>query len=156
MATSTKPVRDRRRGVYTNEIYGVLSIAVVIVTWEADGNEWHLVQVIAGYILSLWLLHSYAALGATGELRPWWHVVIEESPVAAAGVPALAVAVLGLILGWSDPMEAGLALAACAVTLVVIQTSVVRRIGASGRQIVTTVVIDMVIAAVILVLYITF
>jgi len=154
VATSAEPNRDEHRGAYTNAIYGVISIAVVVVTWEADGNEWHLVEVIAGYIVSLWTLHSYAALGATGQLRPWWHVAREEFPVAAAGLPALGVAVVGLILGWSEPTEAALALTACALTLVALQTSVLRRIGASRRRIARTVGVDMVIAAIILCLYI--
>ena len=141
---------------YTNAIYGVMSIAVVVVTWEADGNEWHLVEVIAGYIASLWLLHSYAALGATGRLRPWWHVVLEESPVAIAGVPALGVAMLGLILGWSDPMETRLALAACGVTLIALQTTVLRRYGANRRRITTTIAVDVGLAAVIVWLYTVF
>ena len=157
MAISIEPSRDeRRRAAYTNAIYGVMSIAVVVVTWEGDGNEWHLVEVISGYIASLWLLHSYAALGATGRLRPWWHVVLEESPVAVAGLPALGMAVLGLILGWSDQMEAGFALVACGVTLVALQTTIVRRYGASRRRIMTTIAIDAGLAAVIVWLYTVF
>ena len=154
MTISTEPGREEQRLAYTNAIYGVVSIAVVIVTWEADGNEWHLVEVIAGYIATLWMLHSYAALGATGQLRSWWPAVREASPVAAAGLPALGVAVLGLVFGWSEKTEAALALTACALTLVFLQTSVVRRLGVSRRRIVTTVAFDMAVAAVILGLYV--
>ena len=143
-----------RSGSYTSAVYGVVSIAAVIVAWQADGNEWHLIEVITGYLLALWLTHSYAALVSTGTFRSWRGVVGHEFPVAAAGLPALGVAVLGQIFGWNIEEAADLALTACAVTLFAIQASVVRRMGSSRRRLVLTVACDMVIAAVIVALHI--
>ena len=143
-----------RRGSSTGAVYGVVSIAAVIVAWEADGNEWHLIEVITGYLLALWLTHSYAALVSTGTYSSWRAVVAHEFPVAAAGLPALGMAVLGQIFSWNIEEASDLALIACAVTLFAIQASVVRRMGASRRRLVLTVACDMVIAAVIVALHI--
>lgn len=155
MTTQPEQASATTRGAaYTSAIYGVISIAAVIVTWEADGNEWHLVEVIAGYSITLWMMHSYAALVASGHVRPWLHIVREEFPVAAAGIPALGVALLGQLLAWDIEETSDLALVACAATLVAIQTHVVRRNGANRRRVITTVGFDMTLAAVILVLHI--
>jgi hypothetical protein len=78
-----------RRASYTSAIYGVVSIAAVIVAWEADGNEWHLIEVISGYLLALWLTHSYAALVGSGEFAPWRHVLRHEFPVAGRPTAAI-------------------------------------------------------------------
>ena len=143
-----------RRASYTSAIYGVVSIAAVIVAWEADGNEWHLIEVISGYLLALWLTHSYAALVSTGEFAPWRHVLRHEFPVAGAGLPALGVAILGQIFKWDIEEASDLALIACAVTLFAIQASLLRQLGASRRRLVLTVVCDMVCAAVIVSLHV--
>ena len=144
----------KHRGSYTSAVYGVVSIAAVIVAWEADGNEWHLIEVITGYLLALWLTHSYAALVSTGTYSSWRAVVAHEFPVAGAGLPALAMAILGQIFRWDIEEASDVALIACAVTLFAIQASVVRQMGASRRRLVLTVACDMVIAAVIVALHI--
>jgi hypothetical protein len=142
------------RAGYTSAIYGVVSIAAVVVAWEADGNEWHLIEVITGYLLALWLTHSYAAMVSTGQFRVWSNVLRHEFPVAAAGLPALGIAILGQIFDWDIEEASDLALIACAVTLFGIQANVVRHMGASRRRLILTVVCDMVLAAVIVSLHI--
>jgi hypothetical protein len=143
-----------RRASYTSAIYGVVSIAAVIVAWEADGNEWHLIEVISGYLLTLWLTHSYAALVSTGEFAPWRHVLRHEFSVAGAGLPALGVAILGQIFKWDIEETSDVALIACAVTLFAIQASLLRHLGAGRRRLGLTVVCDMACAAVIVSLHV--
>jgi hypothetical protein len=157
VTTSTEQAdRAHHRSAFAASIYGAVSIGAVIVTWEADGNDWHLVEIIIGYMVAMWLTHSYADLVAQGELRSWPHIVRSEFPVAAAGLPALAVAVLGTLLGWGPAKTSGVALATCAVTLIGIQADAVRRDGASRRRIVLTVAADMAIFALILYLHTVF
>ena len=144
----------QRRLLFATAVYGALTVALVVVDWEGDGNEWHLVEVIAGYIVTMWLTHIYASLVATGEFRSWFEVAWEEFPVAAAGLPALGVALLGQVLHWDQNETANLALLACAVTLVGIQAAIVHQLGFSRRRLILTVVVDMLWAAVILTLHI--
>jgi hypothetical protein len=141
---------SHRRLVFATAVYGALTIALVVVDWEGDGNEWHLVEVIAGYVVTMWLTHAYAALVSRGELSSWLEIAWEEFPVAAAGLPALAVALLGQFLHWDQNETAILAL----VTLIVIQIAIVRRLGVTRGRLLVTVVVDMIFAAVILVLHV--
>ena len=142
------------RLAYATAVYGALSIALVVVEWEGDGNEWHLVEVIAGYVATMWLTHTYANLVSRAELGTWWEAARDEFSVAAAGLPALGVALLGKFLGWNQESVADLALIACAVTLVAIQTAVVRRYGSDRRRVLLTVVVDIILAAVIVTLHV--
>ena len=143
-----------RQLVFATAVYGALTIALVVVDWEGDGNEWHLVEVIAGYIVTMWLTHTYASLVSTGEFRSWFEVAREEFSVAAAGLPALGVALLGQLLHWDQNETADLALIACAVTLVAIQAAIVHRLGFTRRRLMVTIVVDMLWAAVILTLHV--
>jgi len=140
------------RLVYATAVYGALTIALVVVEWEGDGNEWHLVEVIAGYVATMWLTHSYASLVSRGEFRSWFEVARDEFSVAAAGLPALGIALLGQLLAWDQTETAVLALIACAVTLVGIQVAIVRSLGFSRRRVMSTIVVDMLWAAVIITL----
>ena len=142
------------RLVYATAVYGALTIALVVVDWEGDGNEWHLVEVLAGYVATMWLTHTYAALVSRGEYRSWLEVAREELPVAEAGLPALGVALLGQFLHWDQNETANLALLACAVTLISIQVAIVRHLGVSRRRVILTVIVDMVWAGIILALHI--
>jgi hypothetical protein len=153
-AVSVQAETSERRLVFATAVYGALSIALVVVEWEGDGNEWHLVEVIAGYVATMWLTHTYASLVSQGDYRSWFEVAREEFPVAAAGLPALGVALVGQLLGWDQNETADLALIACAVTLVAIQVAIVRQLGLSRHRVILTVVIDMLWAAVILTLHI--
>src|SRR4029077_10196351 len=117
-------------------------------------NEWHLVEVIVGYALTMWLTHIYAALVSMGDFSSWFQVAREEFAVAAAGLPAIAVALLGQLLHWDQNETADLALLACAVTLVGIQAAIVHKLGFNRRRLILTVVVDMLWAAVILTLHI--
>jgi len=143
-----------RRLVFATAVYGALTIALVVVDWEGDGNEWHLVEVITGYVLTMWLTHTYAGLVSRGEFRPWFEVAREEFSVAAAGLPALAIAVVGELLGWGQNETANLALIACAVTLIAIQFVIEQQLGFTRRRVVLTIVVDMIWAAIILTLHI--
>lgn len=145
---------SERRLVWGTAVYGALTIALVVVDWEGDGNEWHLVEVIAGYVLTMWLTHIYANLVSRGAFRSWYEVAREEFSVAAAGLPALGVAVLGQLLAWDQNKTADLALAACAVTLVGIQVGIVRQLGFNRRRVMLTIIVDMLWAAVIITLHI--
>ena len=145
---------SERRLVYATAVYGALTIAIVVVDWEGDGNEWHLVEVIAGYVVTMWLTHTYASLVSLGEYRSWFDVAREEFSVAAAGLPALAVALLGQFLHWDQNETADLALVACAVTLVGIQAAIVRHLGFSRSRLLLTLVVDAIWAAVIITLHI--
>jgi hypothetical protein len=143
-----------RRLAYATAVYGALSIALVVVEWQGDGNEWHLVEVIAGYVATLWLTHTYASLVSLADFGSWFEVVREEFSVAAAGLPALAVALVGQFLGWNQETVADLALLACAATLVGIQVAIVRQYGVNRRRLALTIVVDMILAAVIITLHI--
>jgi len=145
---------SERRLVFATAVYGALTIALVVVDWEGDGNEWHLVEVIAGYVATMWLTHTYAALVSIGEFSRWFDVAKEEFSVAAAGVPALAVALLGQFLHWNQNETANLALLACAVTLVGIQVAIVGRLGFSRGRLLLTLVVDAIWAAIILFLHV--
>jgi hypothetical protein len=145
---------SERRLIYATAVYGALAIALVVVDWEGDGNEWHLVEVIAGYVATMWLTHTYARLVSTGELASWIKVAREEFSVAAAGLPALGVAIVGEFLHWDQNETAGLALLACAVTLVAIQVGIVRYLGFSRGRLLLTVIVDMIWAALILTLHV--
>jgi len=103
----------------------------------------------------MWLTHTYASLVSTGEFRSWFDVAREEFSVAAAGLPALGVALLGQLLHWDQNETANLALVACAVTLVAIQVAIVHQLGFSRRRLMLTIVVDMIWAAVILTLHVT-
>jgi hypothetical protein len=143
-----------RRLAYATAVYGALSIALVVVEWEGDGNEWHLVEVIAGYVATMWLTHTYASLVSRGDYKSLFEAAREEFSVAAAGLPALGVALLGKFLGWTQESVADLALVACAVTLIAIQTAIVRQYGSTRRRLLLTIVVDMILAAVIITLHI--
>ena len=145
---------SQRRLVFATAVYGALTIALVVVDWEGDGNEWHLVEVIGGYVVTMWLTHTYATLVATGEFRSWFDVAREEFSVAAAGLPALGIALLGEFLHWDQNETANLALLACAMTLVGIQIGVVARLGFSRGRVLLTIVVDMIWAVVILTLHV--
>jgi hypothetical protein len=153
-AVSAQVEAHSRQLVYATAIYGALTVALVVVDWEGDGNEWHLVEVIAGYVLTMWLTHTYAALVSSGELRSWFRAARDEFAVAAAGLPALAVALLGQFLHWNQNETADLDLIVCALTLVAIQVAIVRHLGYSRRRLLVTVIVDMLWAAVILTLHI--
>jgi hypothetical protein len=151
---STDTELARRRTIHATAVYGALSIALVVVTWEADGNDWHLVEVLAGYAITLWLMHTYAALVSEGSFRHWRAAARDEFPVAAAALPALGVAVLGELLKWGQEETADIDLVVVGLTLVVIQATIVRELGFSRRRLVMTIALDMVLAAVILVLHV--
>jgi hypothetical protein len=144
----------QRRLIYATAVYGALTIALVVVDWEGDGTEWHLVEVIAGYVATMWLTHTYAALVSRGEFSAWFEVAREEFSVAAAGLPALGIALLGQYLHWDQNETAILALVACAVTLVAIQAAIVRHLGFTRKRLLLTVVVDMIWAAIILTLHV--
>ena len=144
-----------RRLAYATAVYGALSIALVVVDWEGDGNEWHLVEVIAGYVATLWLTHTYASLVSRADYGSWFEVAREEFSVAAAGLPALGVAIVGKLLGFTPEAVADIALLACFFTLIGIQTAIVRLHGLNRRRVMLTIVVDMILAAVILTLHVT-
>jgi hypothetical protein len=151
---STETEAAHSRTIHATAVYGALSIALVVVTWEADGNDWHLVEVLAGYAITLWLTHTYAALVSAGSFRHWVSVAREEFPVAAAALPALGVAVLGELLSWGQEETADVDLIVVALTLIVIQATILRELGFNRRRFFMTVIADMFCAAVIIVLHI--
>jgi hypothetical protein len=152
MATHVQ-ARDKR-AAQTGAIYGVVSIAAVIVAWEADGNDWHLIEVISGYLVVLWSTHAYARLISSGELASWRSALRHEFPVAAAGLPALAVAVVGQIVNWDLEHVSLIALMACGVTLVAIQIAILRPLGTGRTRVAITVICDLICAALIIYLHI--
>jgi heme/copper-type cytochrome/quinol oxidase subunit 4 len=151
---SVQAEATERRLVFATAVYGALTIALVVVDWEGDGNEWHLVEVLVGYALTMWLTHIYAALVSRGDFSSWFEVAREEFAVAAAGLPAIAVALVGQLLHWDQNETADLALLACAVTLVGIQVAIVRHLGFSRSRLWLTLVVDALWAAVIITLHI--
>lgn len=153
-AVSVRAETPERRLIYATAVYGALTIALVVVDWEGDGNEWHLVEVIAGYVITMWLTHTYAALVSRGEFSAWFDIAREEFSVAAAGLPALAIALIGQFLHWDQNETAILALLACAVTLVAIQAMIVHHLGYTRARLMLTIVVDMIWAAVILTLHV--
>jgi hypothetical protein len=139
---------------FSGAIYGVVSVAAVVVAWESDGDPWDLPGLILGYILILWLTHSYAHVAGSGIGGSWRVALRHELPVGAVGFPALAVASIGALMRWDDEPMSDVALIACAVTLVAIQTAVLRSATLSRRRVLMTVIYDLACAALIVFLHI--
>jgi hypothetical protein len=136
-------------------IYGVVSVAVVIVAWEGDGDRWDLVQLLAGYLAALWLTHVYAVVVSEGMDSSWTEALRLELPVAAAGVPALAASLVGALVKWDVETTSDVALLACAATLLALQAAVLRGSRARMQHLVATVVINLLCGGMIVFLHIS-
>src|SRR3954467_1697663 len=125
MAVAAEQVEQRWTS--STGIYGLVSIALVIVAWESDGGDrWDLPGLILGYIVRLLLTHTYAHYAARGVDGSWVRALWHELPVAAAGAPALVVAAIAALVDATDDMASGLALVACGLTLVAMQIAILR------------------------------
>src|SRR3982751_6662682 len=91
-------------------IYGLVSVAVVIVAWESDQGRWDLTLLIVGYLAVLWLTHSYARVVSAGPGGSWRQALSSELPVAVGGIPVLVVAVLGALVELDDEAMSTVAL----------------------------------------------
>ena len=152
MAFITESVR--KRWASSIAIYGVVSIAIVIVAWESDGDDWELPGLIVGYMLLIWLTHTYARFVSEGLKGSWWKALRDELPVAAAGLPALAVSAIGAVAHANEPTEYGISLATCAITLVLMQTVILSADNATPRRIVVTAVYDLIAGAIVILLHV--
>ena len=151
MAIITESVR--KRWASTIAIYGVVSIAIVTIAWESDGDDWDLPGLILAYIVLIWLTHTYAKFVAEGVGHSWWRAARDEFPVAAAGLPALVASAIGAMGHASEATEYSITLATCAITLLVMQTVILRVEGASSGRVVLTAIYDLLAGAVVIVLH---
>jgi hypothetical protein len=144
----------RKRWASSIAIYGVVSIAIVIVAWESDGDDWELPGLIVGYILLIWLTHTYARYVSEGVQGSWWSALREEFPVAAAGLPALVVSTIGAVAHANEPTEYSISLATCAITLVLMQIVILRADNAPTRRVVATAIYDLAAGAIVILLHV--
>jgi hypothetical protein len=138
-----------RRSALSAAVYGVVSIAVVIVASEGDGARWDIVELIAGYVVLIWLTHVYADAVSAGTGGSWIRSARHEAPVALAGLPALAAATLGATLNWPPGRTALVALVACVVTLLYVQVLTLRSSTSTRASLARTVIVDLASAAMI-------
>jgi hypothetical protein len=138
-----------RRSALSAAVYGVVSIAVVIVASEGDGARWDIVELIAGYVVLIWLTHVYADAVSAGTEGSWVRSARREAPVALAGLPALGAATVGATLDWPQERTAVVALVACVVTLLYVQGLTLRSSTSTRGRLARTIVVDLVSAALI-------
>jgi hypothetical protein len=145
--TGTRPAPSR--GALSAAVYGVVSIAVVIVASEGDAARWDIVELIAGYVILIWVTHIYADVVSAGTEGSWIRSARHEAPVAIAGLPALATATAGATLNWPPGRTATVALVACVVALLYVQAMTLRSSTSTRAHLIRTVVVDLVSAAMI-------
>ncbi len=102
-------------------VYGTISAAVIVAGWKGTTPS-DLVYLLLGYVLTLWLAHSYANFVALGGGRTGWdglrHTLVHEWPVAQSGLTVTAVAAGGALLGADAADTQDVALIVCLVNLV--------------------------------------
>ena len=77
------------RAQFAVAVYGIISIAVVVVAWDADGDPWELAALAIGYALAIWLAHSFANVVSGGPEATWRAALVHEEPVMIGAVPVV-------------------------------------------------------------------
>lgn len=102
-------------------LYGTISAAVIVAGWKGTVPS-DLVFLLLGYVLTLWLAHSYANFVAHGGQKSGWsdlrHTLAHEWPVAQSGLIVAAVVAGGAVLGADAADTQDVALLVCLVNLI--------------------------------------
>ena len=105
-------------------VYGTISAAVIAAGWKGD-TAVDLVFLLLGYVLVLWLAHSYADFVAHGGRKDGFadlrHTMVHEWPVAQSGLTVTAAAAATAALSADATTTQDDALVTCLVNLVVWQ-----------------------------------
>ena len=133
-------------------MYGIISMAVVDVAWDNDGEPWELAALAVGYAVAIWLAHSFANVVAGGRDATWRAALVHEQPVMLAAVPVVAAGVLGQIFGWSSAAVELAGLIGLGVLLIAIQLVLLRTAPPNERRLGGTLVLDLVSAMLIVAL----
>ena len=83
-------------------VYGIISMAVVDVAWDNDGEPWELAVLALGYAVAIWFAHSFANVVAGGRDATWRSALVHEEPVMLGAVPVIVAGVFGQLFGWSS------------------------------------------------------
>jgi hypothetical protein len=133
---------SRRR--FAVAVYGIVSIAVVVVAWQPDGDPADLPFLAAGYALAIWLAHSFANVVSGGANASWRVALRHESSVMAGAVPVIVVALLGVLFGWSATTVEVLALCSLMALLAAVQLVLLRTAPPEQRRLGATLVLDLI------------
>jgi hypothetical protein len=137
-------LNESSRSGFAVAVYGTISLAVVVVAWDAEGQVWDLVFVVIGYTLAIWLAHAFATVVSGGHGATWRAALSHEKPVTLAAVPVVLLTVIGGLFGWSLDLVEGLALISLAVLLAVLQIVLLKSMPSDNRRVGSTVFLDMV------------
>jgi hypothetical protein len=155
--------RDRRRerrahADYTGGVYGSLLAATVLIGADTLG-DFPRVHVVALLLLSgvaFWIAHVHAQLfGERLARRPLdrhtvVHVCRDEWPIVKAAVPPAVAVAVSPLLGLDVPGTLWLALAVALAGLIGWSLAAARRAGASGRLLVLTALVNLLLGLLII------
>jgi hypothetical protein len=137
-------IGEHRRSQLAVAVYGIVSIAVLVVAWEPDGDPADLPFLAAGYAVAIWLAHSFANVVSSGADASWRDALRHERPVMFGGVPVVIIGVLGLLFDWSATTIEVLALVSLVVSLVSVQLVLLRTAPPERRRLGATLVLDLI------------
>ena len=133
---------SRRR--FAVAIYGIVSMAVVVVAWEPEGDAVDLAFLAAGYAVAIWLAHSFANV-VSGGANASWRVALRHETSVMAGAPAVVlISLLGALAGWSSTTIEVLALCSLVGLLAAVQLVLLRSAPPERRRVGATLVLDLV------------
>jgi hypothetical protein len=133
-------------------VYGIISMAVVDVAWDGDGEPWELAVLAIGYAIAIWFAHSFANVVAGGRDATWRDALAHEAPVMPGAAPVAVAALLGQAFGWSSSAVELAGLIGLGVVLVGIQLILLRTAPPHERRVGGTLVLDLVSALMIVLL----
>jgi hypothetical protein len=133
-------------------VYGIISMAVVDVAWDGDGEPWELAVLAIGYAVAIWFAHSFANVVAGGRDATWRTALGHEAPVMLGAAPVAVAALLGQAFGWSSSAVELAGLIGLGVLLVGIQLILLRTAPPHERRVGSTLVLDLVSALMIVLL----
>ena len=133
-------------------VYGIISMAVVDVAWDSEGEPWELAALAIGYAVAIWFAHSFATVVAGGRDATWRSALVHEEPVMLGAVPVIVAAVLGQLFDWDSSTVELVGLIGLGVLLVAIQLVLLRTAPPHERRVGGTLVLDLVSALLIVLL----
>jgi hypothetical protein len=145
-------LRHFQRAQFAVAVYGIISLAVVVVAWEPGGKPWELALLAAGYAVAIWLAHSFADVVSGGPDTTWRAALVEEEPVMVGAVPVVVIALVGQLLGWEPAVVELLDLLSLVALLVVVQIFLVRTASPDRRRVGGTLIVDVLVFLLIVVL----
>jgi hypothetical protein len=140
------------RAQFAVAVYGIISIAVVVVAWEPDGDPWELAALAIGYALAIWLAHSFANVVSGGPDSKWRAALVHEEPVMIGAVPVVVAAALGELFSWTAETVDLLALIGLMLLLAAVQILLLRTAPPHKRRVGATLALDLVSFILIVVL----